>query len=312
MHGSGGKGLHGVEDHVEDILNRQVAGCFNNRRQPFRTELPTERVAGLGKTIGIEEQRTGRTKAKAAFRIGCVLHHSDRQSAGQEQFFHARAWRGQKKRWKVTRIGVNQVSRPTIQNSIEYCHKGDPIIVLREVLIDLGEASPGSDRLARLRPQQGAGDRHEQRARNPLSDHIADGERQTMLIEPEKIVEVAAHDLGRPHPAADPKVVPPGQGGRQHGALDRARDFQFLLERHQTAMPGKRVPNALEPRAPRGWNLRYRPRLGSALAADEFQQTLRRLNHLAVGHPGCHQEHQDQPPHPGHQQQKIALRHIQP
>ena len=200
--------------------------------QPFLAVQLIGGVGSLGDAVGVDEHLRAGTQLHLVLLVVRALHPGQDEVGPRPQIGKTAVLLPQQ-RWVVTRVDILQQPAPQIQRPQPRGDEHLRVVVLTQAVVGLGEYLRDVPPTLGQVPQQRLGAHHEQRAGYALAGHIRHQEVQVVAVRQIKVVEVAAHLLGRVHGGVDVEVLPlriRREHRRQAGALDLPREFQFPVD----------------------------------------------------------------------------------
>jgi len=133
----------------------------------------------------------------------------------------------------VTGVAVDHLAGGDVQDATEYRHKDAGFVAFCQFNID-----PPHDFVRRgidagIGFEQGPRDRHEERGRNPLPRHVANGEEEVLLVDEKEIEEVPSHFPSGLDGGEDVEFRPLGKGwkgSREDAHLNFAGNFELAFD----------------------------------------------------------------------------------
>ncbi len=224
------KRVHARGDGLACLVRRQARVAVEHGKQAVLAVHVLLGVARLGDAVGVEEQAVAGEQRHGVLAVLDAVH------AGQEEvrLGHAQVLvvsAGAAHEGRVV-AGVRKRERAggEVEDAEPRGHEHAALVGLAQAPVGLGEGRVHVQARLYQRVDLSLGLHHEQRRGHALAGDVGDEHHETVAIEHEEVIEVAAHLARGLHACVDVEVVALGERrehARQRGVLDMARQLQL-------------------------------------------------------------------------------------
>ena len=226
--------MHVLADGLDDVLRMHVVQLVADGEQAVVAVEMVIAVLGFGHAVGVEQQAVARLQLERFFVVGDVRGNAEDQIARFGEPVRL-AVVLQQDRQVVPRVAVAQLPVVHVQDSIE---SGDKHVV--DALPAEEGVRPRHAEGGRVFGQgdgtdDGPADGHEDGRRDALARDVGNHEAEALVVDPEKVVEIAAHVLRGVHVGVKLNLVQPEDEEvlGEDGLLDFLGDVQVGADRLQ-------------------------------------------------------------------------------
>ena len=242
-----GKDADVLFQEVDDLNSRGLAVLLHIvQHAVLAKEFPAavvREVHGLRQSVGIEQQSTAWWEVHLLFIVIIVILHADGQ-IGLHLQQTAFALGGNHHGGIVGSIAIGQVVGLHVEHAHKHSDKDIRVVGGGDGVVHLADDVGSTLVVACKVSEQCSCHGHIERCRHALSCHVADDKEELVALD-DKVVEVAAHLLGRGHRRKEVEVLSLRERGGDHTHLDVVGNLQLTLQAFLTGGGGLQVADVL-------------------------------------------------------------------